>query len=604
MDYTMLPQKFLEDMKRILGEEFPDFAASYSKDVRKGLRLNTLKIRPEEFMQASGFHLTPVPWTVDGYFYSEEDQPSRHTFYSAGLYYLQEPSAMAPAQLLPVAPGDRVLDLCAAPGGKTTELGARLQGQGLLVANEISPVRVKALVRNAGLFGIPNAIITNTSPAKLLERYPRYFDKVLVDAPCSGEGMFRKDEDAIRTWSPEKVEECAATQREIIVEAADMLQSGGHMVYSTCTFAPEENEMTVLHLLKMRPEMELVEITKEDGREGFAPGLSVDRLRELGYLTRTAATPVPATPVPGTDTPTASRPVPGTDTSAASNPGPVPGTDISAASNSGPVPGTDTSAAPNPGPVPGTDPCPDLTKTARLWPHRIEGEGHFVAMLRKKPGLSANPGADSFAPIAEDFSGAPIKKNRKKSKNRNQPEAAGQKKMTADEKKRIRDFIEPYLQGKELRDDQLDVHDGKVYYMAPGVTIERGIKAVRAGVYLGELKKDRFEPEQELALILPAAPAENAGHSFMPGTAAKAEAAPEKTCRLQNIPEDYLNLYVCLSPSDDRLEQYLHGATVPVRQAGPNGWRLLCSDIFPVGWGKLVNGQLKNKYPLGWRIPG
>lgn len=559
MDYTMLPQKFLEDMKRILGEEFPDFAASYSKDVRKGLRLNTLKIRPEEFMQAFGFHLTPVPWTVDGYFYSEEDQPSRHTFYSAGLYYLQEPSAMAPAQLLPVAPGDRVLDLCAAPGGKTTELGARLQGQGLLVANEISPVRVKALVRNAGLFGIPNAIITNTTPAKLLERYPRYFDKVLVDAPCSGEGMFRKDEDAIRTWSPEKVEECAATQREIIVEAADMLQSGGHMVYSTCTFAPEENEMTVLHLLKMRPEMELVEITKEDGREDFAPGLSVDRLRELGYLTRTAATPVP---------------------------------------------GTDTSAVTNPMPVPGTDPCPDLTKTARLWPHRIEGEGHFVAMLRKKPGLSANPGADSFAPIAEDFSGAPIKKNRKKSKNRNQPEAAGQKKMTADEKKRIRDFIEPYLQGKELRDDQLDVHDGKVYYMAPGVTIERGIKAVRAGVYLGELKKDRFEPEQELALILPAAPAENAGHSFMPGTAAKAEAAPEKTCRLQNIPEDYLNLYVCLSPADDRLEQYLHGATVPVRQAGPNGWRLLCSDIFPVGWGKLVNGQLKNKYPLGWRIPG
>lgn len=559
MDYTMLPQKFLEDMKRILGEEFPDFAASYSKDVRKGLRLNTLKIRPEEFMQASGFHLTPVPWTVDGYFYSEEDQPSRHTFYSAGLYYLQEPSAMAPAQLLPVAPGDRVLDLCAAPGGKTTELGARLQGQGLLVANEISPVRVKALVRNAGLFGIPNAIITNTSPAKLLERYPRYFDKVLVDAPCSGEGMFRKDEGAIRTWSPEKVEECAATQREIIVGAADMLQSGGYMVYSTCTFAPEENEMTVLHLLKMRPEMELVEITKEDGREGFAPGLSVDRLRELGYLTRTAATPVP---------------------------------------------GTDTSAVTNPMPVPGTDPCPDLTKTARLWPHRIEGEGHFVALLRKKPGLSANPGADSFAPIAEDFSGAPIKKNRKKSKNRNQPAAAGQKKMTADEKKRIRDFIEPYLQGKELRDDQLDVHDGKVYYMAPGVTIERGIKAVRAGVYLGELKKDRFEPEQELALILPAAPAENAGHSFMPGTAAKAEAAPEKTCRLQNIPEDYLNLYVCLSPADDRLEQYLHGATVPVRQAGPNGWRLLCSDIFPVGWGKLVNGQLKNKYPLGWRIPG
>ena len=200
MSISNLPSVYLNDMKKILGSEYEDFLDSYSRPCRKALRINTLKLGvrdaaafAEEFGKEAGFRLTPVPWTQNGFYFEEEDQPSRHSFYSAGLYYLQEASAMAPAQILPVSPGEAVLDLCAAPGGKATELGARLQGQGLLVANEISAPRARILMKNLELFGIPNACVTNTEPVRLLERYPAFFDRILVDAPCSGEGMFRKD---------------------------------------------------------------------------------------------------------------------------------------------------------------------------------------------------------------------------------------------------------------------------------------------------------------------------------------------------------------------------------------------------------------------------
>ncbi len=176
---------------------------------------------------------------------------------------------MTPASILPVMQGEHVLDLCAAPGGKATALGAKLAGEGLLVANDISASRAKALLKNLEIFGIRNSFVTNAYPAKLAEQFAGAFDKILVDAPCSGEGMFRKDLANARVWSLEKVKECAKTQHEIIRQAVSMLRPGGLLLYSTCTFSPEENEQTIASLLQEHPELQLVELP---WYEGFAHG--------------------------------------------------------------------------------------------------------------------------------------------------------------------------------------------------------------------------------------------------------------------------------------------------------------------------------------------
>ena len=176
---------------------------------------------------------------------------------------------MTTASRLPVGPGERVLDLCAAPGGKATELGAKLFGEGLLVANDISASRVKALLKNIEVMGIPNSFLLNEVPAKIAEQFPAYFDKILVDAPCSGEGMFRKNPEAARVWSEEKPPECAKMQKEIVKQAISMLKPGGMMIYSTCTFSPEENEQIIAWVLREFPEMQLIPMK---GYEGFSEG--------------------------------------------------------------------------------------------------------------------------------------------------------------------------------------------------------------------------------------------------------------------------------------------------------------------------------------------
>lgn len=634
MSISNLPSAYLNDMKKILGSEYEAFLDSYSRPCRKALRINTLKLDvtdaaafAEEFGKEAGFHLTPVPWTQNGFYYEEEDQPSRHSFYSAGLYYLQEASAMAPAQILPISPGETVLDLCAAPGGKATELGARLQGQGFLVANEISAPRARVLMKNLELFGIPNACVTNTEPARLLERYPAFFDRILVDAPCSGEGMFRKDTAVAQAWYPDKVPECARVQREIVTCAADMLRPGGMMLYSTCTFAPQENELTILHLLKERPEMELMEIPYDAFRRYFSEGLSLEQLVMLGVLDAKTAGAL----------------------------------DV------------------------------DLTKTCRLWPHKIEGEGHFCALLRKRkpgengetqeqqPGEAAweadeaygagragktdrtygtgraekragtdqadglrkmdrtdradRPGktggtyrvgragktcgtyrADRLGKTDTDRADRPGKTGRRGNFG-NVSRAAGQEKLQPAEMQRIQDFIAGYLKQpqperqpasetagslagmlrKGRQEGRLEVHDGQVYMMPAGVGRMPGIPTLRAGLYLGELKKNRFEPAQELAMVLP--------EVTFSGRELKTDSA-QSSSEDEELKEDVEDRYVCLDPVDDRLERYLHGETIPVRQNGQNGWRLLCTGRYPIGWGKLVGGQLKNKFPAGWRIPG
>ena len=265
MTQMQLPEKFLKTMKQILGEEYGAFLESFDGKRQFGLRVNTAKMKLEEFERIAPFHLSKIPWIADGYFYEEEDAPAKHPFYAAGLYYLQEPSAMTPASRLSVTPGERVLDLCAAPGGKATALGAKLQGEGLLVANDINNARAKALLRNLELFGISNAFVTNEPPHILAEHYPEYFDKIMVDAPCSGEGMFRKNPAVVEAWQEKGPEYFSRLQRDIILHAADMLRPGGRMLYSTCTFSPLENESVITHLLRERPEMEVIPMEDYEG---------------------------------------------------------------------------------------------------------------------------------------------------------------------------------------------------------------------------------------------------------------------------------------------------------------------------------------------------
>ena len=262
----MLPPLFLERMEALLGPEYSDFLASYDWPRNVGLRINPLKTG--SVPDLSAFGLTPVPWAEHGFYYDIETRPGLSPYHEAGLYYLQEPSAMAPAGLLDVRPGMRVLDLCAAPGGKTTQLAAALEGRGLLVCNEINPKRAKILARNIERLGIANALVLNEHPQKLEERFEGWFDRILVDAPCSGEGMFRKEEAAVADWSPETVDMCARRQLEILRSAARMLAPGGRLVYSTCTFAPQENEGVISRFLAGAPEFSAA---KADA-PWFAPG--------------------------------------------------------------------------------------------------------------------------------------------------------------------------------------------------------------------------------------------------------------------------------------------------------------------------------------------
>ena len=477
---------------------------------------------------------------------------------------------MAPAALLPVSPGDRVLDLCAAPGGKATQLGAKLRGEGLLLANEISASRAKALVKNIELFGIPNAFVSNAVPARLEPFFRGYFDKVLVDAPCSGEGMFRKDPDAAKAWYPDKVKECAAIQKDIVLRAADLLREGGMMVYSTCTFSPEENELVVARLLKERPEMELIPLSRDGGREGFAQGFSLKKLAQLGYLTEAEAEEI---------------------------------RDL-------------------------YDPDGEKLMTMRLWPHRIRGEGHFAALLRKKGGQTEEEAvlpqkqggktkeeADRLQKKggqAGEKAALPQKKGKLENRREQKAEkslkkgrggknktgrSAGNYAPDAEQKRLLEAFLKDYCDDLPPM-ERIEVRGGQTYLMPEGFPDTSGISFLRRGLYLGELKKGRFEPAQELAMALDV--------NF----------------------EDPAGRRISFSPEDSRISRYLRGETIsaeeeendeepgtadlseksaapgdrPVKkESGQNGWRLVAVDGLPLGWAKQVGGQLKNKYLLSWR---
>ena len=270
-----LPREFAERMRSMLGDQFEAFCASYGKPAHPSLRVNTLKLTAEELRRIASFAETAIPWQINGFYYPAdgETRPGKHPLHEAGAYYIQEASAMLPASLCPPVPGERVLDLCAAPGGKATQLAAALGGEGLLVANEIHPTRAGILSQNMERMGVRNAVVTNATPAELSKKFPGFFDKIVVDAPCSGEGMFRKEADAVTMWSPENVSLCAARQAEILDEAAKMLRGGGYLTYSTCTFAPDENEGAVLDFLSRHPEFEVVSSAESAIAESRANGL-------------------------------------------------------------------------------------------------------------------------------------------------------------------------------------------------------------------------------------------------------------------------------------------------------------------------------------------
>ncbi|MDD7637011.1 MAG: RsmF rRNA methyltransferase first C-terminal domain-containing protein [Clostridiales bacterium] len=473
----MLPQDFLDRMKEMLREEYPAFLASYDEQRYHALRINTLKTEKEHFLAQAPFSLEPVPWSPNGFYYEAEAAPGKHPYHEAGVYYIQEPSAMAPVEFLmrPLDGKDlwkdeRILDLCAAPGGKSTQIAAAMQGKGVLICNEIHPTRAKILSENVERMGICNAMVTNETPQRLSEHFSDYFTRILVDAPCSGEGMFRKNEDACDEWSLANVDLCAERQDEILDCAASMLASGGRLVYSTCTFAPTENEGSVSRFLLRHPDffVEKVELTR-----GMQAGM----------------------------------------------------------------------------PAWGAEPFAALSDTVRLWPHRIKGEGHYMAVLRKQGSLShgsmgcCRNGAEQGLTEREcKVPGKGCVEYLEFVKEALQPE-------------KNEGFLGRYLKFGE-----------QLYLIPEGMPAVKGLKVLRPGLHLGTIKKNRFEPSHALALAL----------------------------RGEDV------LHTVDLPADGReVRGYLNGETFS--HEGEKGWYLLTVDGYSIGWGKLAGGVMKNHYPKGLR---
>lgn len=503
-----LPALFEQRMKDLLQEEYEEYVKCFDEKHYGGLRVNTLKISCEEFETICPFKIKKIPWVSNGYFYQLEEQPARHPYYFAGLYYIQEPSAMIPASLLPVKPGDKVLDVCAAPGGKSTELGAKLKGEGLLVANDISNSRAKALLKNVELIGVRNAMVVSEAPSKLVKSFEGFFDKILVDAPCSGEGMFRKSPAIMKNWEQCGVDYYSKLQKEIILDVARMLKPGGFLVYSTCTFSPEENEGTMKFLLEHFPEFKIVDALQ------LAKEIYGDVVEYEGF-------------------------------------------DF--------------------GKPEWADAPESVTHCLRLWPHKINGEGHFVALLQK--GESEDTIEDMITQCRESLNVtvAEYIGNKKKQ---------NIKELMKKSSIQLSDEAIEFLEALELPldDGVLKLRGELLYYLPSAFSNNQGLRTLRHGLLLGEMKKNRFEPSQALACTM-------------------------------NI-NNYSNV-VNLSKENGNVVRYLKCETIDIDDTQiisyqtkegkevifypKDGWVLVCVDSYPLGWGKLSKGSIKNKYYSGWR---
>ena len=494
-----LPKLFEDRMRKLLGEEYEEYLACYRKPHFGGLRVNTLKTSPEEFEYLCPFPLTRIPWAKNGFYYNTEEQPAKHPFYYGGLYYIQEPSAMTPASLLPIEKGDKVLDLCAAPGGKSTELGARLCGTGVLVSNDISNSRAKALLKNIELFGIRNALVLSEAPNKLVEYFTGYFDKILIDAPCSGEGMFRKSPAIMKNWEQYGVDYYNKLQKEIILFAARMLKPGGYMLYSTCTFSPEENEGTIAYLMEQCPEFHVV---------NAFPEMEIQKHFGLSYDGFDCGKPEWLTAVKGC------------------------------------LEFNQQITMPEAGRM------EELKNCIRLWPHKLDGEGHFITLLHK----SEHSGAPSDTIIQESTG-----------KYRSNSASLPVKNKTS-----ISEEAMEFIQCLKLpiRNELLHVHEDRVYLLPEGLPDLKGLRILRQGLLLGEMKKQRFEPSQALACALTA--------------------------------KDYDKI-IRLSVEDPNVIRYLKCEAIEPEGTFEDGWYLVCVEEFSLGWIKVANHSFKNKYLPGWR---
>lgn len=269
-----LPVEFQERMKSLLGDDYEDFLKSYDEKPVRAFRVNTDKISLEEFEKLNIFSTEKIPYVENG-FYFDYDGIGNHPYHHAGMFYIQEPAAMVPVESIDINPDWKVLDLCAAPGGKSSQIKNKLGENGVLVSNEIVPSRCKILTGNMERMGFKNVVTTCMHPQKIQKEFPETFNMIMVDAPCSGEGMFRKEEIAIDEWTPENVLMCAERQAEILDCAVKMLKQGGYIVYSTCTFSLEENEMTVDAFIERHPDFELIPAT-EKVKENTSDGINFE----------------------------------------------------------------------------------------------------------------------------------------------------------------------------------------------------------------------------------------------------------------------------------------------------------------------------------------
>lgn len=265
LDEKALPQEYKDAMKKLLKDEYPLYIESLSKKVKLSCRVNTLKITKKNLLKLLNLEAKNIPWEENGFYINEDIKLTKSPYYYAGLYYMQEASAMAPAALCDVNVGDKILDLCAAPGGKSTHIACKLNGSGIIFSNDLSSSRAKALLKNIELFGIKNTIITCEEPEKLAKTYVEYFDKILVDAPCSGEGMFRKDNSILKAYLKRGPEYFAPIQADILSSAAKMLKKGGSIIYSTCTYSKIEDDDTIIKFLEKNKDFEIGDLTMYEG---------------------------------------------------------------------------------------------------------------------------------------------------------------------------------------------------------------------------------------------------------------------------------------------------------------------------------------------------
>lgn len=475
-----LPIEFEKKMKAFLGNEWDDFLYSYDNNRFQALRFNTLKVQsPEERMRIlKTLKISSdkkVSLADEAYYFDENVRPGKHPYHEMGLYYIQEPSAMSAAALLAPKPGMRVLDLCAAPGGKSTQLATYLGDSGLLVSNEINTQRSRILSQNIERMGIKNAIVTNEDSFVLASHFPGFFNAIQVDAPCSGEGMFRKLPEAIEQWSMENVAICAARQKEILDNAAVMLKPGGVIVYSTCTFSKEENEDVIEYFLERHPDFTLEEME-------------------------------------------------------------------------------------------------------RFWPHKVDGEGHFVAKLVRRGSVN-ELGADYD--VCEDscnkVEDTGLKADRKTKKNKNSKNRKNETKtaLTKENMKLLSEFLDETISedmAAWIKNSRL-VMFGEQLYRLPDMEVDiKGLKVQRAGLHIGEFKKQRFEPSHSLALALKLNDAKN---------------------------------LVKLTCDNPQTIGFFNGQSVMLsdKQAAEckKGWALVCVDGYTAGWGKVNGTQVKNHYPKGLR---